>query len=43
VLVEFTIHSGDEMLRDGDWAGEWTEAEASAGTPDTFVETGQTR
>jgi phenylpyruvate tautomerase PptA (4-oxalocrotonate tautomerase family) len=42
VLVEFTVHSGDEMLRDGDWAGEWTAAEASAGTPDTFVETAQT-
>ena len=31
VLVEFTVHTGDEMLRDGDWAGEWTVAEASAG------------
>jgi hypothetical protein len=31
VLVEFTVHTGDEMLRDGDWAGEWTDAEATAG------------
>jgi phenylpyruvate tautomerase PptA (4-oxalocrotonate tautomerase family) len=30
VLVEFTVHSGDEMLRDGEWAGDWTAAEASA-------------
>ena len=30
VLVEFTVHSGDEILRDGEWAGEWTAAEASA-------------
>jgi phenylpyruvate tautomerase PptA (4-oxalocrotonate tautomerase family) len=30
VLVEFTVHSGGEMLRDGDWAGDWTAAEASA-------------
>jgi phenylpyruvate tautomerase PptA (4-oxalocrotonate tautomerase family) len=29
VLVEFTVHAGDEMLRDGDWAGEWTAAEVS--------------
>jgi hypothetical protein len=33
VLVEFTVHSGDEMLRDGNWAGDWTNAEASAGQP----------
>ena len=31
VLVEFTVHSGDEILRDGEWAGDWTDAEASAG------------
>ena len=42
VLVEFTVHTGDEMLREGDWAGEWTAAEASAGKPDTFVQTAQT-
>src|SRR5271156_5352556 len=24
VLVEFTIHAGDEVLRDGEWTGEWT-------------------
>jgi phenylpyruvate tautomerase PptA (4-oxalocrotonate tautomerase family) len=30
VLVEFTIHTGDEILRDGNWAGDWTDAEASA-------------
>jgi phenylpyruvate tautomerase PptA (4-oxalocrotonate tautomerase family) len=29
VLVEFTVHADDEMLRDGDWAGEWTAAEVS--------------
>ena len=42
VLVEFTVHTGDEMLRDSDWAGEWTVAEASAGKPDTFVQTART-
>jgi phenylpyruvate tautomerase PptA (4-oxalocrotonate tautomerase family) len=31
VLVEFTVHTGDEILRDGKWAGDWTDAEASAG------------
>ena len=35
VLVEFTIHSGDEMLRDGEWAGDWTAAEASSLPSDT--------
>src|SRR5262249_54273548 len=30
VLVEFTVHSGDEMLRDGEWAGDWTSAEAQS-------------
>jgi phenylpyruvate tautomerase PptA (4-oxalocrotonate tautomerase family) len=33
VLVEFTVHAGDEMLRDDNWAGDWTDAEASAGQP----------
>jgi len=33
VLVEFTVHSGDEILRDGEWAGDWTAAEATAGRP----------
>ena len=35
VLVEFTIHSGDEILRDGEWAGDWTAAEASSLPSDT--------
>lgn len=30
VLVEFTPHSGEEILRDGNWAAEWTPAEATA-------------
>jgi phenylpyruvate tautomerase PptA (4-oxalocrotonate tautomerase family) len=30
VLVEFTVHSGDEILRDRNWAADWTAAEASA-------------
>jgi phenylpyruvate tautomerase PptA (4-oxalocrotonate tautomerase family) len=29
VLVEFTVHTGDEILRDGNWAADWTPAEAS--------------
>lgn len=29
VLVEFTVHAGDEILRDGEWANDWTPAEAS--------------
>ena len=29
VLVEFTVHSGDEILRDSEWAADWTAAEAS--------------
>jgi phenylpyruvate tautomerase PptA (4-oxalocrotonate tautomerase family) len=29
VFVEFTLHTGDEMLRDGKWVSEWTAAEAS--------------
>ena len=33
-FVDFTVHTGDEMLRDGKWAGEWTAAEASAGKPE---------
>jgi len=36
VFVEFTVHSGEEMLRDGEWAGDWTAAEASAGRPHTL-------
>jgi hypothetical protein len=35
VLVEFTVHTGDEILRDGEWAGDWTAAEASARRLDT--------
>jgi phenylpyruvate tautomerase PptA (4-oxalocrotonate tautomerase family) len=30
VLVEFTVHSGDEILRDRNWAADWTAGEASA-------------
>jgi hypothetical protein len=37
VLVEFTVHNGDEMLRDGEWTGDWTVAEASAESAATFV------
>jgi phenylpyruvate tautomerase PptA (4-oxalocrotonate tautomerase family) len=33
VLVEFTVHTGDEMLRDGDWTGDWTAEEASVESP----------
>ena len=32
VLVEFTPHSGDELLRDGNWVAEWTPEEANAGS-----------
>lgn len=35
VVVEFTLHTGDEILRDGEWAGEWTPAEASSRPSDT--------
>jgi phenylpyruvate tautomerase PptA (4-oxalocrotonate tautomerase family) len=35
VLVEFTVHSGDEMPRDGEWTSDWTAAEASAARPAT--------
>jgi phenylpyruvate tautomerase PptA (4-oxalocrotonate tautomerase family) len=31
VLVEFTPHTGEEMLRDGHWVADWTPAEAVAG------------
>src|SRR5882724_6501078 len=31
VLVEFTPHTGDEMLRDGNWVADWTPAEAVSG------------
>lgn len=30
VLVEFTVHTGEEMLRDGAWAGDWTPAESAS-------------
>ena len=30
VLVEFTSHSGDEILRHGEWAADWTPAEAAS-------------
>lgn len=29
VLVEFTVHAGEEILRDGEWANDWTAAEGS--------------
>jgi len=28
VMVEFTPHPGEEILRDGSWAADWTPAEA---------------
>jgi phenylpyruvate tautomerase PptA (4-oxalocrotonate tautomerase family) len=40
VLVEFTVHTGEEILRDSEWAGDWTAAEASSGRPNTFVQAG---
>jgi hypothetical protein len=30
VMVEFTPHAGEEILRDGNWVAEWTPAEATA-------------
>jgi hypothetical protein len=30
VMVEFTPHAGEEMLRDGNWVADWTPAEAAA-------------
>ncbi len=30
VLVEFTEHSGDEILRDGEWATDWKPSEAGS-------------
>ena len=29
VVVEFTVHTGDEILREGGWANDRTPAEAS--------------
>jgi hypothetical protein len=29
-MVEFTSHQGEEILRDGNWAADWTPAEAVA-------------
>jgi hypothetical protein len=31
VTVEFTPHVGEEILRDGNWTGDWTPAEAVTG------------
>jgi hypothetical protein len=31
VMVEFTPHAGEEILRDGNWTGDWTRAEAVTG------------
>jgi hypothetical protein len=31
VMVEFTPYAGEEILRDGNWAGDWTPAEAFTG------------
>ena len=41
VLVEFTVHTGEEILRDGKWAGDSTDAEASAGRPNAGAVAGQ--
>lgn len=30
VLVEFTEHSGDQILRDGEWAADWEPSEAGS-------------
>jgi phenylpyruvate tautomerase PptA (4-oxalocrotonate tautomerase family) len=30
VLVEFTVHRGDEILRDAKWVADWTSAEAAS-------------
>ena len=30
VLVEFTEHSGNEILRDGEWAADWNPSEAGS-------------
>jgi phenylpyruvate tautomerase PptA (4-oxalocrotonate tautomerase family) len=40
VFVEFTVHSGDEMLRDGEWTGDWDAAEASKERPAAPVQRG---
>src|SRR5262249_11727483 len=31
VMIEFTPHAGEEILRDGSWTADWTPAEAVAG------------
>jgi phenylpyruvate tautomerase PptA (4-oxalocrotonate tautomerase family) len=31
VMVEFTPHTGEEILLDGNWTGDWTPAEAVTG------------
>ena len=31
VMVEFTPHRGEEILRDGNWVADWTPAEAVTG------------
>ena len=31
VIVEFTPHRGEEILRDGHWVADWTPAEAVTG------------
>jgi hypothetical protein len=31
VMVEFTPHPGEEILRDGNWTADWTPAEAVSG------------
>ncbi len=33
VVVEFTVHTGDEILREGGWANDRTPAEASGRGP----------
>jgi phenylpyruvate tautomerase PptA (4-oxalocrotonate tautomerase family) len=30
VMIEFTARSGDQIVRDGEWVGEWTSAETDS-------------
>ena len=38
VMVEFTPHPGEEILRDGSWVADWTPAEAVAAEAHTKEE-----
>lgn len=31
VMIEFTLHDGDEIYREGKWVGDWTPAESEGG------------